>query len=242
MRVRSLIFVVLLLNLSLFLAGCSDAETNQDSNLTNPVNQNNNLDQNQAPTDEVEEPTEDAFQDPVSDEINLVEFSTNDGVFYMLYPENWATNQVPLENGLSFGIVPLPEHLSAGPSLFNDPVIMVYGSVQQVSPDLAIVENLENFHVSTFYSTNSPFSYVIVGEPLVTSPTQYVTYYLTQATSTLSTGVLTHWLLGTALADQTVVSFAVGLPDHSMELYGDLAQQMFNSIEIDTSVTAELVE
>jgi len=36
--------------------------------------------------------------------------------------------------------------------------------------------------------------------------------------------------------------FAVGLPDSALEEYGQMAMPMFNSIELDTDITAELAE
>lgn len=230
---KFLTFCTLALIISLIFTGCNASPTN-----------NTNAQSNQAAADndapEVQ-PTEPPTQETIAeDAINLIEFGTDDDVFFILYPEGWATNQVPSENGLSFGIVPNAEYFSAGPAMFNDPVIMVYGSVQQVSPELATADQLENFHISTFYTNNPNFKYTIVGEPTITTPTQYITYYFTQAESTLSTGVHTNWMLGTALADQTVITFAVGLPDSAMQQYGQLAMDMFNSIEIDTSVTAQL--
>lgn len=216
---------------------------------SSPANNANNNEQN-TPTEEptlepTKEPTPLPTETPTGPEmdptlINLVEFGTDDGVFHILYPEGWATNQVPLDTGLAFGIAPLAEHFSAGPLMFNEPIIMVYGSVEQVPAELALVEDIDKFHNATFYGDNSIFDYIIVGEPQVFAPTQYVTYYLTQAQSVLPTGVFTDWMLGTALADQTVISFAVGLPSSAMEQYGDLAMQMFNSVEIDTEVTGQM--
>lgn len=242
MRTKILFLITLVVVACMALTGCQPA-----AEPANPpaAAENENAPNDANLTDQPVEPVEQAEPEApaqAAEELTLVTFDSADQVFHILYPEGWATNQVPLENGLSFGIAPLPEHFDAGPVMFNDPVIMVYGSVQQTTPDLAAKENVENFHLATFYGQNSPFAYQIVGEPAVLTPSPYVIYYLTQADSLLPTGVLTYWMLGTALADQTVVSFAVGVPDHSMGQYGPLAQQIFNSVEIDTSVTAELVQ
>jgi len=239
MHAKRLALVLTILLLSIALVGCTKSTNNPGVNAPAV--------EEQAPTPKPPEPTpepteEPAAQEPASDEINLVWFDTDDGIFHILYPEGWATNQVPSENGIAFGIVPIESDLTAGPVLFNRPTIMVYGSVRQIPPELASKEEVANFHLSNFYGESSVFKYQMVGTPVTTEPSPYIIYYLTQATAELDTKVLTHWLLGTALADQTVVTFAIGVPDHAMEQYGAIAQQMFNSVEIDTEITGSLVQ
>ena len=243
MHKKTVLICTSVLLFSLILAACKPADANQSSPQMEPgeeVQPAVNASEIEEPSPEPVEPTPEPESADAGSEMLL--FETDDGVFHMSYPSGWATNQVPVENGLAFGIAPLPEYFSAGSSMFNEPIIMVYGSVNQVSPELAIKENVENFHVSNFYSNNSNFSYTLIGQPTVTTPSSYIIYYITQAESQLSTGVLTNWMLGTAIADQTVITFAVGLPVDAMEQYGQLAMEMFNSIEIDTEVTAQLVK
>ncbi len=231
MHFKRLSIVLTILVLSAALVGCQQKASNPAENVPAV----------EAPAVE-SEPTDEPAPEPASEEINLVPFMTDDGIFNILMPEGWATNQAPLSNGISFGIAPTAEGFSAGPALFDQSVIMVYGSVEQISPDLAARENVGNFHNFNFYGETSVFNYVMGGEPVVMEPSPYVIYYLTQATAQLSTGVITHWLLGTALADQTVVLFAIGVPDGAMEQYGAIAQEMFNSVQIDTAITGELVQ
>ncbi len=231
--------ILTILLLSIALVGCQQSTNNAGVN-TPPVEE---PEATSPPAESTPEPTEEtAAEVPVSDEVNLVWFDTDDGIFHILYPEGWATNQVPLETGIAFGIVPTAADLSAGPALFDNPAIMVYGSVEQIPPELAAKEQVANFHQVNYYGESSVFNYQIIGEPVITEPSPYIIYYFTQATAVLPTGVTTNWFLGTALADQTVVLFAVGVPDYAMEQYGDLFQQMFNSVEIDTEVTGQLVQ
>ena len=82
----------------------------------------------------------------------------------------------------------------------------------------------------------------MVGQPALVEPSPEIVSYFTTATAELSTGVLTHWLLGTSMADQTVVIFAVGVPDFAMDQYSEIALEMFNSAVIDTEITSQLVE
>jgi hypothetical protein len=243
-RTKFLLICSFFLIFCLFLAGCKPSANNQANAPKPPAANEPEPEENaESPAGELEpEPKEEPAPDADEGEMELIIFDTDDGVFHILYPAGWATNQVPVENGVSFGIVPKPEHFDAGPSMFDEPVIMVYGSVQQVAPEMAAKENVENFHISTFYNNNPNFNYTLIGEPTVTTPSPYIIFYFTQAESQLSTGVLTHWMLGTALADQTVITFAVGLPDSAMAQYSTLAAQMFNSVEIDTEVTGQMAQ
>lgn len=170
-------------------------------------------------------------------------FETDDGILTMIYPQGWATDQVQMETGIAFGIVPLPENFEQNPSsFFTDQVVMVYGFTQQVEADLAAVANLEGFHASTFYTDSASFDFTLVAEPVVDTSVPGVTLLVTQAESTLSSGIHTNWMLATALAGQTVIAYAVGLPDSAMQQYGQVAMDMFNSVTIDTAVTGQMVE
>lgn len=169
-------------------------------------------------------------------------FETDSGEMYMVYPHGWATNQIPMENGFAFGIVPKKEQFDADPySLFTEPIVVVYGTVQYIAEELADPENLDGLHAAQFYTDNPNFTYTMVTNPVYDKSKPGVTYIYTQAESTLPNGVHTNWMLGTAMADQTVVSFAVGLPDSAMDEYGQMAMDMFNSVEIDTDVTSQLL-
>lgn len=169
-------------------------------------------------------------------------FETDDGILSMIYPEGWAIDQVPVEVGTAFGIVPRPEQLETDSvSLFDEPVVMVYGYTQQVGPDFASQDNLTTFHILTFYDDNASFDYEVVGEPAIINDEDVMTY-ITQAESTLSSGVHTNWMLATAMVDQTVVVYAVGLPDSAMDKYGQMAMDMFNSVQINTEITGGLVD
>jgi hypothetical protein len=234
MRRKQLLLYLLLLIISTALAGCKpDAASPVENELAT-----NAPEIEPEPTDELTlEPTPEL----IPNESNLVEFSTDDGIFHILMPEGWATNQVLLDTGISFGIVPTAEGFNAGPALFNDPVIMVYGSVEQVSPEMAVKENVANFHNYNFYGETSAFNYVMVGQPVMSmEDPPYV--YFSQAIADLPTGVRTNWLLATTLADQTVVLYAIGVPDFAMEQYGTLAREMFNSVQIDTEITSQIVQ
>lgn len=237
MHAKQFALILSILLLSISLVGCQQG-TNNPGN-TPPLEE---PEPTAPPADPAPEPTkEPAPEEPVSGEINLVWFDTDDGIFHILYPEGWATNQVPSENGIAFGIVPIESDFSAGAVLFNRPTIMVHGAIRQIPPELTAKEEVVNFHLSNFYSGTSTFNYQLVGTPVTNEPSPYIIYYLSQATAELDTKVITHWMLGTALADQTVVTFAIGVPDHAMEQYGDIAMQMFNSVQIDTEITGSLV-
>ena len=211
---KFLVLITSLLSIGLLLAGCKSSDTS---------------------TKDVETP------DDYPEEMTL--FETDDGIITMIYPEEWATDQVQMETGIAFGIVPLAENFEQNPSsFFTDQVVMVYGFTQQVEADLAAAGNLEGFHASTFYTDSASFDFTLVAEPVVDTSVPGVTLFVTQAESTLSSGVHTNWMLATALADQTVIAFAVGLPDSAMEQYGQMAMDMFNSVTIDTAVTGKLVQ
>lgn len=234
MLAKRLTLILTILLLSITLIGCQQNANETEGNA--PL-----VEEQEPPTPEPE-PTPEPTEEPASDEINLIWFDTDDGIFHILYPEGWATNQAPSDNGLAFGIVPTAEDLSAGPTLFDKPTIMVYGSVRQVPPELAAKEEVVNFHLSNYYSDATPFNYQMVGTPVTTEPSEWIIYYFSEATAELDTGVNTHWMLGTALSGQTIILFAIGVPEHAMEQYGDIAMQMFNSVEVDTEITWSLVE
>lgn len=230
-----LVFTILLLSIALI--GCQQNVNEPEVN-TPPV------EEPAPPPDPTPEPEPTEEPTPVVEpgNENLVWFDTDDGIFHILYPEGWATNVVPTENGFAFGIAPTVLDFSNGPALFDKPAIMVFGSVRQIPPELAAKEEVVNFHLSNFYGESSVFNFQMVGTPVTTEPTEWIIYYISQATAELETGVVTHWMLGTALSAQTVVTFGVGVPEHAMETYGDLAMQMFNSVEIDTEITWSLIE
>jgi hypothetical protein len=170
-------------------------------------------------------------------------FETDNGLLYMIYPDGWATRQTPAENGFTFKIVPQSEQLDADPNnYFDENFVMVYGAVRQVAPELADAEHLEGLHADTFFSDQAEFSYTLVADPVIDSDKPGIIYYYTQVESTLPSGVHTNWMLGTALTNQTVASFAVGLSDSALEEYGEMAMAMFNSIEVDTALAEQLME
>lgn len=214
---KFLVLITSLLSIGLLLAGCKSEDANT------------------ADTTDVETPAD------YPAEMTL--FETDDGILTMIYPEGWATDQVQMETGIAFGIVPLAENFEQNPgTFFTDQVVMVYGFTQQVEADLAVADNLEGFHASTFYTDSASFEFALVAEPVVDTSVPGVTMIVTQAESTLSSGIHTNWMLATALADQTVIAFAVGLPDSAMQQYGQMAMDMFNSVTIDIISTGDLVK
>lgn len=154
-------------------------------------------------------------------------------LLYMICPKGWEIRQAPLENGIAFEIAP------AAP---DKQVVTIYGTIQQVLPEEATPENLADMHAATFFTTGLAYTYTLVGDPIIDNNTADIIYLYTQAEATLSTGEQTSWMLGSALTNQTIATFAIGLPDSAIDEYGQMAMDMFNSIELNIELAAELGE
>jgi len=221
--------MIAILCLSLFACGGTDAPAQEEVRDTG---------QEQAvatePVVEAAQPEEEGEQ--FDGELSLYESSN--GVFLMRYPSDWVINEVPQENGLAFGITARRELFESRPD-FSEPIVFSFGSTGQIEPALATLDNLANLHAQA-YANHPLFTFVPQGEPTVTQPSPFIAYYVMQANSTEPDGAVVRWMLATALADLTVVHFGVGVSEAGFERYGQLALDMFNSVEVDTLVTAEL--
>ena len=154
MHFKRFLIVLTIVLLSISVAGCKQgtaapADNALESAVDEPAVNAPVGDEEPEPTEEptpTEDPAPTETPEPAAEEITLVPFQTDDGIFTILMPEGWATNQVPLDTGIAFGIVPTEEDISTGPAVFDRPVIMVYGSVEQIRPDMAEKQNVVNFH------------------------------------------------------------------------------------------------
>ncbi|MFZ5822251.1 MAG: hypothetical protein ACOYYJ_20365 [Chloroflexota bacterium] len=206
--------------------------------LTLPACGSNTSTPEPAPAQPTAAPTQPAPTDPPqASESALSEYASSNGVFYIKHPSGWAINETPTATGLAFAIAPSRAFIEKRPD-FKEPVLLAFGTINQVGAGLAQPANLANLHQQAF-SPATGFTFVFK-EPTITTPSPYVTYFVTQATSTEANGAVVHWMLGTALADLTVVHFGVGVSDAGFADYGQLALEMFNSVEVDTTVTATL--
>lgn len=169
---------------------------------------------------------------------SMASYESANGVLSMHYPAGWAINEITTATGLAFSIGPDWDVINNPPD-FSQPVAFAYGTVNQVSPEVALGENLADWHDMAFFE-GSEVPYELVGEPISTTPGPDLALYTTDATSTQSGGEMVHWHLGTALAHQTVIHYAVGISEAGLTEYGTTAQEMFDSVEIDTAVTAAL--
>ncbi len=168
----------------------------------------------------------------------MTEYASSNGVFYLPYPTGWAVNETPLaDGGLAFAIAPSQDFIDNRPN-FNRPILFAFGRINQVSPELAQPARLAELHEVAF-GQNPLFEFEL-GEPYITSPSPYVTFLVMEATSTEENGAVVYWQLGTALADLTVVHYAIGVSEAGVGEYGELAVEMFDGVEIDTAVTGAL--
>lgn len=179
-----------------------------------------------------------ATEIPQASEITWNEYASANGALYIKYPSGWVINEVPTVTGYAFAIAPSREYIEKKPD-FGEPVVFAFGTINQVSRELAQPANLPSLHQQAF-SPSTGFTFVLKGEPTVTTPSPYVTYFLTEAASAEANGVTVHWMLGTALADLTVAHFGVGVSEAGFAEYSQLALEMFNSLEVDTVVTGKL--
>ena len=175
--------------------------------------------------------------------MDMAVFETENYLLHMLVPAEYAVRQTEAENELIFEILPSEDNFdTTAETFFDQPIVMVYGSILQVSTDQATPDNLAEMHAATFFGTESRFGYTIIGDPVIDNNAPGIIYIYTQAEATLPSGIHTNWMLGSALTNETIVFFAVGLPDSAMDEYGQMAMDMFNSVEIDTELAAELTE
>jgi hypothetical protein len=175
---------------------------------------------------------------PLVGEATLSGYESSNQVFHIKYPTGWVINEVPTATGLAFAVAPNREFIDNRPD-FRKPVLFGFGTINQVSVELAQPANLPNLHKQAFSQENSGFAFVHQSET-VTRPSAYITYFFTEAISTTTDGAVVRWKLGTGLADLTVVHFGVGVSQAGFAEYSQLALDMFNSVEIDTAVTAKL--
>lgn len=166
-------------------------------------------------------------------------YTSSNDVFYMDYPAGWALREVVAEDGaLAFAIAPSEAQIDGRPD-FREPVAFAFGSQKQVEPALADPSNLPALHERAF--ANHPlFALTPHGEPTITRPSPYVTYYVMEARSQEPDGTPVRWMIATALADRTVLHFGVGVSESGMASLGQVALGMFNSVEVDTEVTGAL--
>jgi hypothetical protein len=197
------------------------------------------------PEPEPVQPTATATASPVPTETPSVsepttsEYASSNAVFYMQYPADWVVNEVPSSTGgLAFAVAPNRELIESKPD-FTKPVAFAFGTINQVSQELAQPANLEELHRQAFFE-DSLFAFEPQGKPIITTPSPYITYFFMEAISRENDNSVVHWELVTALADLTVVHFGIGVSEAGMAEYGQLALDMLNSVEIDTAVTAKL--
>ena len=200
----------------------------------------NTSEDNQQALPDSQEQVEDADNTADPDQALMALYESCDGTFDMLYPEGWYVKERQNGPTISFSIAENSDLLDGRPD-FSRPILIAVGIISQIPPEAA-ASGIENLH-SVMYSYSpetSVFHYVPISEPVFTTPTPYVSFYLIGAESVEEDGSVIHWMLGTGLSDLTVVHIAVGVSETGIDEYGRIGYEMFNSVHIDTEVTGQL--
>ncbi len=183
-------------------------------------------------------PEQDADNTPVPDQTAMAEYTSCDGTFSMLYPEGWYVKELQDGATIIFSIAENSDILDGRPD-FSRPVLIAVGLISQLPPEAA-ASGVEFLHDNMYSNENSIFQYVPVSEPNISTPSSSTHFYIIRAESVEEDGSLIHWQLGTALTDLTVVHIGVGISEAGMEEYRQIGIEMFNSVHIDSDVTAQL--
>lgn len=196
----------------------------------------NTPEENQQTTSSLQE--QDADNITVPDETAMAVYASCDGSFNMLYPEGWYVKEFQNGPTISFSIAENSDLLDGRPD-FSKPVLIAVGLISQLSPEAA-ASGVGFLHANMYSNENSIFNYVPVGEPNISTTVSSTSFYIIRAESVEEDGSLIHWQLGTALTDLTVVHIGVGISEAGMEEYRQTGIEMFNSVHIDSDVTAQL--
>ncbi len=181
---------------------------------------------------------QDADITTVTDQTAMTVYASCDGTFNMLYPESWYVKEFQNGATISFSIAENSDLLDGRPD-FSKPVLLAVGLISQLSPEAA-ASGVEFLHNNMYSNANGLFQYVPAGEPNISTPASSTNFYIIQAESVEEDGSIIHWQLGTLLTDLTVVHIGVGVSEAGMEEYRQIAIEMFNSVHIDSDVTAQL--